>query len=155
MQRRPNADGLSPRAANPLISSALAFDRIGRGLTTVKPVTVSVGTGSYLRRVHSLVALLTAGCFGAAILFWTALLLGRSPRSFVPRRRTILDEYVPHPRHRPETSTMMRRDPFGHLLSEADTFRQRESVFAQGTTSPGVARDDLPFALGVGLGVSR
>jgi hypothetical protein len=38
---------------------------------------------------------------------------------------------------------MVRRDPFGRLLNEPDTFRQQESVFAQSITRPGVSHDKV------------
>jgi hypothetical protein len=60
-----------------------------------KLAVASLGKGSYWRRVHDLVALVTAVCFGVAILPWTMLLLSRSPPSFAAGGRTILDSLRP------------------------------------------------------------
>jgi len=63
--------------ANPLISSAMAAGGVVAGLGGAKLVAISLGILLHLRRVHALVALLTAIYFTAAILPWTALLLMR------------------------------------------------------------------------------
>jgi hypothetical protein len=64
--------------ANPLISSAMAALGVVAGLGTAKGVAIGFGMLLHLRRVHNLVALLTAIYFTAAILPWTALFLGVS-----------------------------------------------------------------------------
>ena len=61
--------------ANPLISSAMAAGGIVAGLGAAKGVAIGFGMLLHLRRVHNLVALLTAIYFTAAILPWTALFL--------------------------------------------------------------------------------
>jgi uncharacterized protein DUF5658 len=61
--------------ANPLISSAVSAAGLGVGLFTAKLVAVAFGILLHLRRVHSLVALLTLIYLGIAILPWTALFL--------------------------------------------------------------------------------
>jgi hypothetical protein len=61
--------------ANPLIVSAVHTIGLGAGLTVVKLVAASFGVLLHLRRVHALVALLTAIYLGVAILPWTAIFL--------------------------------------------------------------------------------
>ena len=61
--------------ANPLVSSAVAIAGLGAGLTGVKGVAIALGIVLHLRRVHNLVALLTAIYFAIAILPWTAVFL--------------------------------------------------------------------------------
>lgn len=61
--------------ANPLIGSAMAVAGVGAGLGAAKLVAIGFGILLHLRRVHNLVALLTALYFAAAILPWTALFL--------------------------------------------------------------------------------
>lgn len=61
--------------ANPLISSAVSLAGLGVGLTSAKLVAIGLGIALHLRRVHNLVALLTAIYFAAAILPWTAIFL--------------------------------------------------------------------------------
>lgn len=61
--------------ANPLISSAMAVAGVVAGLGAAKAVAIGFGILLHLRRVHNLVALLTAIYFTAAILPWTALFL--------------------------------------------------------------------------------
>ena len=61
--------------ANPLISSAMAAVGVVGGLGAAKGVAIGFGFLLHLRRVHNLVALLTAIYFTAAILPWTALFL--------------------------------------------------------------------------------
>jgi hypothetical protein len=63
--------------ANPLISSAMAAAGVAAGLGCAKLVAIGFGILLHLRRVHNLVALLTAIYFAAAILPWTALFLMR------------------------------------------------------------------------------
>lgn len=61
--------------ANPLVSSAMAAAGPAGGLAGAKLVAIGFGMLLHLRRVHNLVALLTAIYFAAAILPWTALFL--------------------------------------------------------------------------------
>ena len=61
--------------ANPIVSSTVRLVGLGAGLTAVKLVAVGFGMALHLRRVHNVVALLTAIYFAAAILPWTALFL--------------------------------------------------------------------------------
>jgi hypothetical protein len=61
--------------ANPLISSAVAVGGIGLGLAGAKLFAIGLGILLHLRRVHNLVALLTALYVAFAILPWTALFL--------------------------------------------------------------------------------
>jgi hypothetical protein len=61
--------------ANPLIASAIAAVGVFAGICGVKLLAISFGIVLHLRRVHNLVAALTAIYFTAAILPWTALLL--------------------------------------------------------------------------------
>lgn len=61
--------------ANPVVSSTVHAVGLGPGLATVKLVAVAFGIALHLRRVHNVVALLTAIYLAAAILPWTALFL--------------------------------------------------------------------------------
>ena len=61
--------------ANPIVSSTVSVFGLGAGLATVKLVAVTFGIALHLRRVHNVVALLTAVYLAAAILPWTALFL--------------------------------------------------------------------------------
>ena len=61
--------------ANPLISSAMSAIGVVGALGAAKGVAIGFGMLLHLRRVHNLVALLTALYFTAAILPWTALFL--------------------------------------------------------------------------------
>ena len=61
--------------ANPLISSAMAVAGVLAGLGGAKMVAIGLGVLLHIRRVHNLVALLTAIYFTVAVLPWTALLL--------------------------------------------------------------------------------
>ena len=61
--------------ANPVISSAVTLLGLGAGLAGAKLVAVGFGIVLHLRRVHSLVALLTAFYVAVAILPWAALFL--------------------------------------------------------------------------------
>jgi hypothetical protein len=61
--------------ANPLVSSAVAVAGLGAGLTGVKAVAIGLGMLLHLRRLHNLVALLTAIYVATAILPWTAIFL--------------------------------------------------------------------------------
>jgi hypothetical protein len=61
--------------ANPLISSAMSTAGVAAGLGGAKLLAISLGILLHLRRVHYVVALLTAIYFTVAILPWTALFL--------------------------------------------------------------------------------
>jgi hypothetical protein len=61
--------------ANPLVSSAVAVAGLGAGLTGVKAVAIAFGMLLHLRRLHTLVALLTAIYVAIAIVPWTAIFL--------------------------------------------------------------------------------
>jgi hypothetical protein len=61
--------------ANPLVSLAVAAVGLGAGLAVTKLIAIGFGIVLHLRRVHNLVALLTAIYVAAAILPWTALFL--------------------------------------------------------------------------------
>jgi uncharacterized protein DUF5658 len=61
--------------ANPLISSAVAHAGLGTGLAATKLLAISFGMMLHLRRVHSLVALLTVFYVAVAILPWAFLFL--------------------------------------------------------------------------------
>ena len=61
--------------ANPLISSAMAGLGVAGGLGAAKGVAIGFGMLLHVRRIHNLVALLTAIYFTVAILPWTALFL--------------------------------------------------------------------------------
>jgi hypothetical protein len=61
--------------ANPLISGAVSYAGAGVGLMTAKLVAVALGIVLHLRRVHGVVALLTAFYLAVAIVPWTMLLL--------------------------------------------------------------------------------
>jgi hypothetical protein len=60
---------------NPIMSSALAAVGVGTGLMAAKLFAVSLGILLHLRRVHLVVAFLTAFYVAAAIVPWTVLLL--------------------------------------------------------------------------------
>lgn len=61
--------------ANPLISSAVHMIGPAAALASAKLIAVGFGMVLHLRRVHNLVAWLTAFYVGAAILPWTTLFL--------------------------------------------------------------------------------
>ena len=61
--------------ANPLISSAVSFGGVGFGLGAAKLVAIGFGMILHLRRVHVVVALLTAFYVAAAIIPWTIMFL--------------------------------------------------------------------------------
>jgi hypothetical protein len=61
--------------ANPLISSAMTAGGVVAGLGGAKLLAISLGIMLHLRRVHNVVALLTAIYFIGAILPWSVLLL--------------------------------------------------------------------------------
>jgi hypothetical protein len=59
--------------ANPIVSSAMHAAGVVGGLGAAKGVAIGFGMLLHLRRVHTLVALLTAIYFALAILPWTTL----------------------------------------------------------------------------------
>jgi hypothetical protein len=61
--------------ANPLISSAMSVGGVVCGVAGAKAIAIGFGMMLHLRRVHNLVAALTAIYVAAAILPWTALFL--------------------------------------------------------------------------------
>jgi hypothetical protein len=61
--------------ANPIVASAMASVGPTLGLFGMKLIAVGFGMLLHLRRVHTLVALLTGLCFVVAIVPWAALLL--------------------------------------------------------------------------------
>ncbi len=61
--------------ANPIISAAITTAGPSVGLAGAKAVAIAFGMLLHLRRVHNLVALLTAIYLTAAILPWAALFL--------------------------------------------------------------------------------
>ncbi|HEX4346646.1 MAG TPA: DUF5658 family protein [Vicinamibacterales bacterium] len=60
---------------NPLISSAVAFAGLGLGLAGTKLVAIAFGMVLHLKRIHTLIALLTAFYLCVAILPWAILFL--------------------------------------------------------------------------------
>lgn len=58
---------------NPLISSAMAAVGPGTGLAVAKIAAIGFGMALHLKRVHGLVAILTAFYLAVSILPWTAL----------------------------------------------------------------------------------
>jgi len=61
--------------ANPIVASAMEAGGLTAGLCIAKLVAIGFGMLLHLRRVHNLVALLTAIYFMVAIVPWAALLL--------------------------------------------------------------------------------
>ena len=61
--------------ANPLVSSAMNTAGVAAGLGGAKMMAIGFGMLLHLRRVHNVVALLTAIYFAVAILPWAALFL--------------------------------------------------------------------------------
>ena len=61
--------------ANPIISSAVSFAGVGTGLAAAKLFAVGLGIVLHLRRVHGVVAFLTAFYLAVAILPWTMMFL--------------------------------------------------------------------------------
>jgi hypothetical protein len=61
--------------ANPIVASAMASTGPTVGLFGMKLIAVGFGMLLHLRRVHTLVAILTGVCFCVAIVPWAALLL--------------------------------------------------------------------------------
>ncbi len=63
--------------ANPIVSSAVAVAGLGVGLSAVKLAAIAFGMMLHLRRVHGLLAVLTAIYVFVALLPWTAILLAQ------------------------------------------------------------------------------
>lgn len=63
--------------ANPIVSSAMSIAGLAAGLAAVKLTAIGFGMMLHLRRVHNLVALLTAIYVAVAILPWTAVFLSQ------------------------------------------------------------------------------
>lgn len=61
--------------ANPLVGSAIAFAGLGGGLALAKLSAIGLGMALHLRKVHLVVALLTAFYVAVAIVPWTMLFL--------------------------------------------------------------------------------
>lgn len=61
--------------ANPIVSAAVSVAGLGIGLSAVKIAAIAFGMMLHLRRVHTLVAVLTAIYFLVAILPWTTIFL--------------------------------------------------------------------------------
>ena len=61
--------------ANPLISSAVSVAGVGTGVAMAKLFAVGLGMILHLRRVHGVVALLTAFYLAVAIVPWAMLFL--------------------------------------------------------------------------------
>jgi hypothetical protein len=61
--------------ANPLIRSAVQMAGLGTGLAGAKLVAIGLGMLLHLRRIHTMVALLTLFYMAAAILPWSYLFL--------------------------------------------------------------------------------
>jgi len=65
--------------ANPLISSAMSAAGVVGALSVAKGIAIGFGMLLHLRRVHTLVAVLSAIYFALAILPWTTLFFFTSP----------------------------------------------------------------------------
>lgn len=61
--------------ANPLVSSAVSVAGVGGGLALAKFAAIGLGITLHLRKVHYVVAFLTAFYVAVAILPWTYLFL--------------------------------------------------------------------------------
>ena len=61
--------------ANPLVSSAVSMAGVGPGLAGAKLIAVSLGMVLHLRRVHLVVAALSAFYIAAAIVPWAIMFL--------------------------------------------------------------------------------
>jgi len=60
---------------NPLVSSAMAYAGLGVGLAGAKLFATTFGIVLHLKRMHGMVALLTALYLAAAILPWAIVLM--------------------------------------------------------------------------------
>jgi hypothetical protein len=61
--------------ANPLVSTTVLVAGLGPGVMAAKGLAIALGIVLHLRRVHTIVAVLTLVYFTVAILPWTALFL--------------------------------------------------------------------------------
>ena len=61
--------------ANPVVSSAVALAGPGAGLAVAKLIAAGCGILLHLRRVHTVIALLTAFYIAIAVVPWTAVFL--------------------------------------------------------------------------------
>lgn len=61
--------------ANPIVAAAMSAVGLAAGLASLKLFAVALGIGLHLRRVHNVVALLTAIYVAFAILPWTIMFL--------------------------------------------------------------------------------
>ena len=61
--------------ANPIVGAAVSVAGLTIGLSAVKIAAIAFGMLLHLRRVHALVAVLTAIYFVVAILPWTTIFL--------------------------------------------------------------------------------
>ena len=61
--------------ANPLVSAAISLAGVTGGLAATKLTAIAFGILLHLRRVHSVIALLTVFYVAVAILPWTVLFL--------------------------------------------------------------------------------
>lgn len=61
--------------ANPIVSSAVSLAGVGGGLAVAKLAAIGLGIALHLRRVHTIVALLTAFYVAVAIVPWALLFL--------------------------------------------------------------------------------
>jgi hypothetical protein len=65
--------------ANPILSSAMSAAGVVGALSVAKGIAIAFGMLLHLRRIHTLVALLTAIYFAMAILPWTTLFFFTNP----------------------------------------------------------------------------
>jgi hypothetical protein len=63
--------------ANPIVSAAVSIAGLTVGLSAVKITAIGLGMMLHLRRVHNLVALLTAIYLAVAIVPWTVVFLAQ------------------------------------------------------------------------------
>lgn len=61
--------------ANPLVSSAVSMAGVGGGLAAAKLFAVGLGMVLHLRRIHLIVALLSAFYIAVAILPWAVMFM--------------------------------------------------------------------------------
>jgi hypothetical protein len=60
---------------NPVVSSAVAYVGLGAGLAGAKLIAIAFGMVLHLKRIHTLIAVLTAFYLAVAILPWAILFL--------------------------------------------------------------------------------
>ena len=61
--------------ANPIVFSAISLAGLGAGLAGTKLVAIGLGIALHLRRVHNVIAVLTALYVALAIVPWAAVFL--------------------------------------------------------------------------------